>query len=103
MAISKKNMTIMIMAFATVFLDTMNYALIVPILPTLVKELDSSSILEGILFSSYSIFQLISFCFQKESPLGLLIAGPLSDKYGRKPFLLLSLFGSCFGRDSSFD
>lgn len=23
--------------------------------------------------------------------------GPLSDIYGRKPFLLLSLFGSCFG------
>lgn len=25
--------------------------------------------------------------------------GPLSDKYGRKPFLLLSLFGSCFGKN----
>ena len=23
--------------------------------------------------------------------------GPGSDKYGRRPFLLLSLFGSCFG------
>ena len=23
--------------------------------------------------------------------------GPLSDIYGRKPFLILSLFGSCFG------
>jgi singapore isolate B (sub-type 7) whole genome shotgun sequence assembly, scaffold_0 len=29
--------------------------------------------------------------------LGLLFMGPLSDVYGRKPFILLSLFGSCFG------
>ena len=25
--------------------------------------------------------------------------GPLSDRYGRKPLLLMSLFGSCFGSD----
>ena len=98
MGLSKRNMSIIVISFVTVFLDIMNYAIIVPILPAIVKELNSSSILEGILFSSYSIFQMISFCFQKELPLGLLIAGPLSDKYGRKPFLLLSLFGSCFGR-----
>lgn len=60
MGLSKKNLSILIMAFITVFLDTMNYALIVPILPTLVKELNSTSFQEGILFSSYSVFQLIS-------------------------------------------
>ena len=60
MALSKKNLSILIFAFVTVFFDTMNYALIVPILPYLVKELGSNSFQEGILFSSYSIFQLIS-------------------------------------------
>lgn len=79
--------TIVIIAFITVFFDTMNNALIVPVLPFLVTELGSTSMQEGILFSSYSIFQLIS----------LLLMGPLSDIYGRKPFILLSLFGSCFG------
>ncbi|KAK8802724.1 hypothetical protein WA171_006398, partial [Blastocystis sp. BT1] len=79
--------TIVIIAFVTVFFDTMNNALIVPVLPFLLTELGSTSMQEGILFSSYSIFQLIS----------LLFMGPLSDVYGRKPFILLSLFGSCFG------
>ena len=52
--------SIVVLALVTVFLDTMNYALIVPILPYLVKELNSTSFEEGILFSSYSVFQLIS-------------------------------------------
>ena len=60
MTLSKKNLSILIIAFVTVFLDTMNSALIVPVLPYLVKELNSNSFQEGILFSSYSIFQLIS-------------------------------------------
>lgn len=29
--------------------------------------------------------------------IGLLLMGPLSDIYGRKLFLILSLVGSCFG------
>ena len=99
MALSKRNITIIIFAFITVFFDTMNYALIVPILPYLVKELNSNSFQEGLLFSSYSIFQLISIRHNCFFSIGLLIMGPLSDKYGRKPFLLLSLFGSCFGSD----
>ena len=56
----KRIRSIVIMAFVTVFMDMMNYALIVPILPFLVKELNSTSMQEGILFSSYSIMQLIS-------------------------------------------
>ena len=99
MALSRKNITIIIFAFITVFFDTMNYAIIVPILPYLVKEYDSNSFQEGLLFSSYSIFQLISIRHNCLFSIGLLIMGPMSDRFGRKPFLLLSLFGSCFGSD----
>lgn len=52
---------ILLIAYFTYFMDTVNYALIVPILPYLVKELHATNMQEGILFSSYAIFQLISW------------------------------------------
>ena len=60
MPIPKRDKTTLILAFITVFLDTLNHALIVPILPYLVDELDSTSMQAGILFSAYSVMQLIS-------------------------------------------
>ena len=60
MAITKREKTILVLAFITVFFDMMNYAIIVPILPYLVKELNSTSMQEGLLFSAYSVMQLIS-------------------------------------------
>ena len=60
MAITKRDKTTLILAFITVILHTLNHALIVPILPYLVDELDSTSMQEGILFSAYSVMQLIS-------------------------------------------
>ena len=60
MAITKRDKIILVLAFITVFFDMMNYAIIVPILPYLVKELNSTSMQEGLLFSAYSIMQLIS-------------------------------------------
>lgn len=87
MTLSSEHKRIIVFSFITFFMDSLNYALIVPILPFLVKELHSTSMQEGILFSSYAVFQMISLMFM----------GPGSDSYGRRPFLLLSLFGSCFG------
>lgn len=49
-------------SFITFFMDSLNYALIVPILPFLVRELHSTNMQEGILFSSYAVFQMISDC-----------------------------------------
>lgn len=60
MAITKREKIILVLAFITVFFDMMNYAIIVPILPYLVKELNSTSMQEGLLFSAYSVMQLIS-------------------------------------------
>ena len=60
MAITKREKIILVLAFITVCFDMMNYSIIVPILPYLVKELNSTSMQEGLLFSAYSVMQLIS-------------------------------------------
>ena len=57
---SRREKTTLLLSYITYFLDMMNYAIIVPILPYLVKELNSTSMQEGLLFSVYSIMQLIS-------------------------------------------
>lgn len=90
----KRNLTL---TYITGFLDIINYSLIIPILPYIVDEMNASDMESGILYSGYSLMQLISTHCLPLTILGLLIAGALSDIYGRKLFLILSLFGSCFG------
>ena len=60
MALKKGGAMIIAIAFITFFLDFMNFASLPPVLPSLVKELDSTSMEQGILYSAYSITQLIS-------------------------------------------
>lgn len=97
MLFGNKQNSIIVISFTTAFLDMLNHALIVPIIPFLSEEMNATSQQQGLVFSVYSVMQLVS---KEQSPvftLGLLIMGPMSDKYGRKPFLILSLVGSCFG------
>ncbi|MGL6042442.1 MAG: MFS transporter, partial [Sandaracinobacteroides sp.] len=72
----------------TVLLDTMGFGVIIPVLPTLVAELggvplDKAATIGGILIMTYALAQ---FLF---SP----VVGGLSDAYGRRPVLLLSMAG----------
>ncbi len=72
----------------TLFLDVMGLGLIVPVLPRLVEQFaggDTSqgAFYVGLLTATYAAMQ---FFF---SP----IMGSLSDRFGRRPVLLLSLFG----------
>ncbi len=76
----------------TVFIYSMGFGIIMPVLPDLIMELEGISLSEatligGYLAASYALFQFL---------LGPLI-GNLSDKYGRRPIFLLSLLG--FGID----
>ena len=81
--------------FITLLLDVIGLGLIIPVFPQLIEELIQGNISEasqwaGLLTFAYAIMQFIC------AP----IVGNLSDKYGRRPVLLLSLFG--FGIDYIF-
>ena len=74
--------------FITILIDIMGVAIIIPVLPTLIKtltgqELNEAGLWGGLLISSFAIMQ---FLF---APL----MGELSDRFGRRPILFLSLAG----------
>ena len=71
--------------FLTVFVDLLGFGIVIPLLPRYAKIFgDIGGVGIGILLASYSAMQLIF------AP----IWGRLSDRYGRRPLLMLGLFGS---------
>lgn len=70
-----------------VFVDILGFTIILPFLPLLAKQYSTDALTIGLLIASNAIF---GFIF---SP----ILGKLSDKYGRKPLLLISQAGTITG------
>lgn len=79
----KTNRNMLIIAFI-VLVNMLGYGIIIPILYSYSKRFGLSDFQNGLLFASYSICQFVS------TP----IIGRLSDKYGRRPMLLLSISGT---------
>src|SRR3954453_22198510 len=79
----------LIVIFTTVFIDLVGFGIVIPVLPFYAEgtAFNGPPRTVGLLFASYSIMQLIF------SP----ILGGLSDKYGRRPVLLLSIIGTGLG------
>lgn len=74
--------------FITMLIDITGWGIIIPVIPKLIKELIHADISEaakigGWLTFAYSITQFVF------APL----IGSLSDKFGRRPIILISLFG----------
>ena len=70
-----------------VFIDLLGFSLILPLLPYYAKTFQANSFITGLLVASYALAQLI----------GAPLLGRLSDRYGRRPVLLVSIFGTFLG------
>src|SRR5688500_10253472 len=79
----------LIVILTTVFIDLVGFGIVIPVLPFYAEgtTFNATPRTIGLLFASYSIMQLIF------SP----ILGALSDKYGRRPVLLISIIGTGLG------
>jgi DHA1 family tetracycline resistance protein-like MFS transporter len=74
--------------FITVLVDVIGLGIIIPIVPKLIENLTGLGINEASKYGGWLLFSfaIMQFIF---SP----ILGGLSDRFGRRPILLLSLFG----------
>jgi DHA1 family tetracycline resistance protein-like MFS transporter len=70
-----------------VFIDLLGFSLILPLLPYYAETFNASQFTTGLLIAVYALMQLI----------GAPILGRLSDRYGRRPILLVSVFGTFIG------
>ena len=70
-----------------VFIDLLGFSLILPLLPYYAKTFAADDFTTGILVASYAVAQLI----------GAPLLGRLSDRFGRRPILLVSVFGTFLG------
>src|SRR6266852_5010677 len=79
----KNNRNLFIIALIAV-VNALGYGIIIPILYSYSKRFGLSDFQNGLLFALFSLCQFISTPF----------IGRMSDKYGRKPLLVVSILGT---------
>ena len=73
--------------FGIVFIDLVGFGIVIPILPLYAQRFGASPLVIGMLLGSYSLMQAIF------AP----VLGKLSDRFGRRPVLLISVIGTSAG------
>ena len=76
--------SLLVVVFLTVFIDLVGFGIVIPLLPLYAKAHDPSPLALGLLMASFSAMQFVF------AP----ILGRLSDRFGRRPVVLLSLLGT---------
>lgn len=84
----KTNKKAMLFIFITLLVDCTGIGIIIPVVPSLIQQLTGGSVSEAASYGGWLTFAyaVMQFIF---SP----VLGGLSDKHGRRPVLLTSLFG----------
>ena len=85
---NSKKQAAMSFIFITLLIDITGWGIIIPVVPKLIKELIHADISEAAKYGGWLGFAyaFTQFVF---SP----VVGNLSDKFGRRPIILISLFG----------
>ena len=73
--------------FIIVFVDLLGFSLILPLLPYYAETFGATPTITGLLVASYALAQLF----------GAPLLGRLSDRVGRRPVLIVSIFGTFLG------
>ena len=77
-------MTPTAVGFLTVFIDLIGFGIIIPLLPFYAEHFGGTALSVGLLSTSFSFMQFLFAPFW----------GRLSDRIGRRPVILIGLFGS---------
>jgi len=84
----KKKKLSLLFIFITIFIDITGLGIIIPVIPALITDLIDGSISEAAKYSGWLMFSYATLQF-----LFAPILGGLSDQYGRRSIILLSLLG----------
>ncbi len=77
----------LLIIFLIVFVDLLGFSLILPLLPYYAETFGADPFVTGLLVASYAVAQLV----------GAPLLGRWSDRAGRRPALLVSIFGTILG------
>src|SRR5947207_976502 len=78
--------------FVTLLIDVTGFGIIIPVMPNLITELTGGTMSDASIYGGWLMFSFAIMQFLFSS-----VLGNLSDRFGRRPILLIALFG--FGLD----